>query len=74
MLEKAEGTNPRVKKRRTEKSEYIKNILKSDYGSVLKHPKATILFKGVSRVLPHEFVRHGTGIVYSQYSLQKTPN
>lgn len=39
-------------------ADYIKHIMESGHGSVLEHVNVTLGFKGISRTLSHELVRH----------------
>jgi len=53
--------------RKTNK-EYLKNIIKSQHGSVLEHSVWNFIICGVSRSFTHELVRHRAGWGYSQLS------
>jgi len=64
------GTNQNVTRIRTDNSEYIRNIIKSNHGSVLEHANISMIFQDVSRVFTHELVRHRAGMAYSQESLR----
>jgi len=48
--------------------EYLKNIIKSQHGSVLEHSVWNFIICGVSRSFTHELVRHRAGWGYSQLS------
>ena len=48
--------------------DYLENIKKQGYGSVLEHANYSLLLEGVSRSLTHELVRHRAGFAYSQLS------
>lgn len=62
------GLNPNVTKVRTDRGEYLKNILVSKHGSVLEHAQFTFMIRDVSRVLTHELARHRAGTATSQES------
>lgn len=62
--------NANIVKIREGNKEYLYNIIKSGHGSVLEHVNFTFLFRGCSRVLTHELVRHRAGCAYSQESLR----
>jgi thymidylate synthase (FAD) len=62
------GLNPNVTKVRTDRTEYLQNILRSKHGSVLEHANYTFILRNVSRVLTHELVRHRAGTAISQES------
>lgn len=64
------GLNPNVIKVRDDQSEYLRNILKQQHGSVLEHAQFTFVFQDVSRVFTHEVVRHRPGTAVSQESLR----
>lgn len=64
------GLNPNVKKVREGNDTYIKNILKSQHGSVLEHCTLNFILHNISRVVTHELVRHRTGTAISQESLR----
>ncbi len=48
--------------------EYMVNIIAQGHTSVLEHADYTFYFRGVSRSLTHEMVRHRAGCSYSQLS------
>jgi thymidylate synthase (FAD) len=64
------GLNPNVTKVRTDRREYVRNILSSAHGSVLEHANYSFAMRNVSRVATHEIVRHRAGAAYSQESLR----
>lgn len=64
------GINPNVTRVRTDRKEYLQNILRSAHGSVLEHANFTFVFQNVSRVFTHELVRHRAGVAISQESLR----
>lgn len=51
-----------------ERSEYIKNIIDMEHGSVLEHASVSFAVSGVSRSLTHELIRHRAGAAPSQES------
>lgn len=64
------GLNPNVTRIRTDRQEYLRNILRSGHGSVLEHANYTFILSDVSRVFTHELVRHRAGSAFSQESLR----
>jgi len=48
--------------------EYMANIIAQGHTSVLEHADYSLYFRGVSRSLTHEMVRHRAGCSYSQLS------
>lgn len=64
------GLNPNVRRVRTDRGEYLRNILRSGHGSVLEHASYSFVLRDVSRVATHEIVRHRAGAAYSQESLR----
>ncbi|MBT3378102.1 MAG: FAD-dependent thymidylate synthase [Lentisphaerae bacterium] len=68
--EKPEATNPNVRRVREGNEAYIGNVLRQAHGSILEHVNLTFIFRGVSRVVTHELVRHRVGMAYSQESLR----
>lgn len=64
------GLNPNVTRVRTDRAEYLGNLLASEHGSVLEHASWTFAFRNVSRVFTHELVRHRAGSAFSQESLR----
>jgi thymidylate synthase (FAD) len=48
--------------------EYLKNILKQKHESVLEHACYNFYFRGISRSLTHELIRHRVGTAFSQSS------
>jgi thymidylate synthase (FAD) len=64
------GLNPNVTKIRTDREEYLGNLLRSLHGSVLEHANYSFAFRSVSRVFTHELVRHRAGSAFSQESLR----
>lgn len=64
------GLNRNVTKVRTDRENYLANILAQRHGSVLEHAQYTFIFENVSRVLTHELVRHRVGVGISQESLR----
>lgn len=64
------GQNPNIIKIRKENKKYIRNIIKSEHGSVLEHAYVNFIFADVSRVFTHELVRHRVGTAVSQESLR----
>src|SRR5215471_13114163 len=64
------GLNPNVTRVRTDRREYLRNILSSAHGSVLEHASYSFALRDVSRVATHEIVRHRAGSAYSQESLR----
>lgn len=64
------GLNPNVTRVRTDREDYLENILKSGHGSVLEHAQFTFTLRHVSRVLTHELARHRAGTAISQESMR----
>lgn len=64
------GLNPNVRRIRTDRRDYLANLLNSRHGSVLEHANYSFAFSQVSRVATHEIVRHRAGAAYSQESLR----
>jgi thymidylate synthase (FAD) len=64
------GLNPNVTRIRTDRAEYMANLLRSLHGSVLEHANFSFAFRNVSRVFTHELVRHRAGSAFSQESLR----
>jgi thymidylate synthase (FAD) len=64
------GLNPNVTRVRTDRGEYLANILRCLHGSVLEHANYSFAFRNVSRVFTHELVRHRAGSAFSQESLR----
>jgi thymidylate synthase (FAD) len=64
------GLNPNVTKVRTDRKEYLMNILRQGHGSVLEHASYTFVLHNVSRVVTHELTRHRAGTAISQESLR----
>ena len=64
----AKGLNPNVQRIRTDQTDYIKNLLASQHGSVLEHANYSFILQNVSRILTHEIVRHRVGVAISQES------
>jgi len=64
------GLNVNVTRVRTDRREYLENILRSAHGSVLEHANFSFALRDVSRVLTHELVRHRAGSAFSQESLR----
>ncbi len=64
------GLNPNVSRIRTDRREYLGNLLASQHGSVLEHASFTFALRNVSRVFTHELVRHRAGSAFSQESLR----
>jgi thymidylate synthase (FAD) len=64
------GLNPNVTRVRTDRDEYLGNLLSSLHGSVLEHANYSFAFRNVSRVFTHELVRHRAGSAFSQESLR----
>jgi thymidylate synthase (FAD) len=64
------GLNPNVTRVRTDRREYLENILRSAHGSVLEHASYSFALRNCSRVLTHEIVRHRAGSAFSQESLR----
>jgi thymidylate synthase (FAD) len=64
------GLNPNVTRVRTDRREYLENLLRSAHGSVLEHASYTFALRDVSRVFTHELVRHRAGSAFSQESLR----
>lgn len=60
--------NPNVSRIRTDRAQYIANILSSKHGSVVEHAQFSFAVENVSRVLTHELVRHRAGTAVSQES------
>ena len=50
------GLNPNVTRVRTDRREYLENILRSAHGSVLEHASYSFALRNFSRVLTHEIV------------------
>lgn len=51
-----------------DRTEYIRNIIDMEHGSVLEHSSINFAIQGVSRSLSHELVRHRVGVAISQES------
>lgn len=51
-----------------QRSDYIKNIIDMEHGSVLEHANISFAISGVSRSLTHELIRHRAGAAPSQES------
>ena len=64
------GLNPSVTRVRTDRADYLENILSSGHGSVLEHAQFSFAFRHVSRVVTHELVRHRAGTAVSQESMR----
>jgi thymidylate synthase (FAD) len=64
------GLNVNVTRVRTDRREYLENILRSAHGSVLEHANFSFALRDCSRVLTHELVRHRAGSAFSQESLR----
>lgn len=64
------GLNANVTKVRSDSSDYLRNILSSEHGSVLEHAQFSFVLHNVSRVFTHELVRHRVGVGISQESLR----
>jgi len=64
------GLNPNVTRVRSDRREYLGNILSSAHGSVLEHASYSFALRNVSRVFTHELVRHRAGSAFSQESLR----
>ncbi len=64
------GLNPNVTRVRTDRREYLGNIVSSAHGSVLEHASFSFAFRQVSRVFTHELVRPRAGSAFSQESLR----
>jgi thymidylate synthase (FAD) len=64
------GLNPNVTRVRSDRREYLENILRSAHGSVLEHASYSFALRNVSRVFTHELVRHRAGSAFSQESLR----
>jgi thymidylate synthase (FAD) len=64
------GLNANVTRVRSDRREYLENILRSAHGSVLEHANYTFALRNVSRVFTHELVRHRAGSAFSQESLR----
>ena len=64
------GLNANVTRVRTDRREYLENILRSAHGSVLEHASFSFALRNVSRVFTHELVRHRAGSAFSQESLR----
>src|SRR5579862_1950013 len=64
------GLNVNVTRVRSDRREYIENILRSAHGSVLEHASYSFALRNVSRVFTHELVRHRAGSAFSQESLR----
>ena len=64
------GLNQNVTKVRSSTSDYIRNILEQQHGSVTEHAYFVFVFRHVSRVFTHELVRHRVGTSISQESLR----
>ena len=64
------GLNPNVTRVRTDRAEYLANLVASQHGSVLEHASFTFALRNVSRVFTHELVRHRAGSAFSQESLR----
>jgi thymidylate synthase (FAD) len=64
------GLNVNVTRVRTDRREYLENILRSAHGSVLEHANFSFALRNCSRVLTHELVRHRAGSAFSQESLR----
>jgi thymidylate synthase (FAD) len=64
------GLNVNVTRVRTDRREYLENILRSAHGSVLEHANFSFALRNVSRVFTHELIRHRAGSAFSQESLR----
>jgi len=64
------GLNANVRRVRSRRDEYLRNLLSSLHGSVLEHANYSFAFRNVSRVFTHELVRHRAGSAFSQESLR----
>src|SRR6202034_4262720 len=64
------GLNVNVTHVRTDRREYLENILRSAHGSVLEHANFSFALRNCSRVMTHELVRHRAGSAFSQESLR----
>lgn len=65
------GLNANVVRVREGNEKYIQEgLIGVEHGSVLEHSQVSFVFRGVSRVLTHELVRHRVGIAISQESLR----
>jgi thymidylate synthase (FAD) len=64
------GLNANVTRVRTDRGEYLANIVSSLHGSVLEHANFSFVFRKVSRAFTHELVRHRAGSAFSQESLR----
>jgi thymidylate synthase (FAD) len=64
------GLNANVTRVRTDRREYLENILRSAHGSVLEHASYSFALRNVGRVFTHELVRHRAGSAFSQESLR----
>ncbi len=64
------GLNPNVTRVRTDRGDYLANLVASQHGSVLEHASFTFALRNVSRVFTHELVRHRAGSAFSQESLR----
>jgi thymidylate synthase (FAD) len=64
------GLNVNVTRVRTDRREYLENILRSAHGSVLEHANFSFALRNCSRVMTHELVRHRAGSAFSQESLR----
>jgi thymidylate synthase (FAD) len=64
------GLNPNVTRIRTDRNQYLANILNTGHGSVLEHANYSFVLANVSRVFTHELVRHRAGWAFSQESMR----
>ena len=64
----ADGGNPNVTRIRTDRIEYLQNLIKSGHGSVLEHASFNFGFRNVSVVMTQELIRHRVGTAISQES------
>ena len=62
--------NKNVNKVREDSNVYIRNLINQEHGSVFEHAMFSFIFRGVSRVLTHELVRHRVGTAISQESMR----
>lgn len=64
----AEGGNPNVTRVRTDRIEYLQNLIRSGHGSVLEHAFFNFGIRNTSVVMTQELIRHRVGTAISQES------
>jgi len=64
------GLNKNVTKIRTDRGQYLENLLESGHGSVLEHANFTFVLHNATRVLTAELNRHRAGVAISEQSMR----